>query len=306
MHPYYQAILDAYAASGRPYFHQVTPQEAREMMRSSLATAPPPKVLPPLADVYDAVVDGPHGPIGVRHYIPNGISKGSVVFFHAGGWVIGDIALSDMLCRRLASAAGCEFISVDYRLAPEHSFPAPLDDAYAVLCWAAEHRPGPLLVAGESAGGNLAAACAIKARDEQGPQLVGQFLAYPVTDHDFDTASYQELGAHNWLLSTADMRWFFDQYCPADVDRANPLISPLRVQDASGLPPTLLFVGDYDPLRDEGLAYAAKLAGAGVSVAQRHDAQMLHGYLSASGAIDVAAEAVAQAAEWISAQLQVA
>ena len=299
MHPYYQAILDAYKAAGRPYFHQVSPPEARAMMRAAMAAAPAPIGLPDLAQVVNEHISGPHGPIPIRRYVPKGAFAGVCVYFHAGGWVIGDVDLSDTLCRRLAGGAQCEIVSVDYRLAPEHPFPQPLDDAYAALEWAVRERPGPLLIAGESAGANLAAACAIRARDTGGPKLAGQFLAYPVTDHDFETASYREVGDKNWLLSTADMKWFWGHYCPHSVDRTDPLISPLYVPDASGLPPALIFVAELDPLRDEGLAYARRLTEAGVPVSTRRDPEVLHGYLSSAGAVPVAAQAVAEACAWI-------
>lgn len=306
MHPFYQAMLDANAAAGRPYFHQLSATAAKEQMRATMAAAPVPPDLPALAEVADEQIPGPHGPIPIRRYIPVGPSDGTCVYFHAGGWVIGDLDLSDSTCRRLAAKASCEVVSVDYRLAPEHQFPVPLDDAYAALEWAARERPGPLLVMGESAGGNLAAACAIRARDAGGPRLAGQFLAYPVTDYDFETASYRELGDRNWFLSTADMRWFWDHYCPPQVDRTNPLLSPLRVPDAAGLPPALIFVAELDPLREEGLAYARHLANAGVPVASRCDPNLPHGYLSAAATIPLAAEAVAEAAAWITDTMQTA
>jgi acetyl esterase len=304
VHPYYQAILDAYAAAGRRFYHQVTPAEAREMLRTGLAAAPPQLDLPELASVIDETIPRPAGPLPTRRYLPLGEVAGICVYFHAGGWVIGDIQMSDALCRRLAAGAGCEVISVGYRLAPEHPYPAPLDDAFAALQWATAQKRGPLVVAGESAGGNLAAACAILARAAGAPQLVGQFLAYPVCDHDFTTESYRDIGGRNLLLSTADMMWFWDQYCPPTVDRSNQLVSPLRVTSAKGLPPTLIYVAELDPLREEGLAYASRLAAAGVPVRMRNDAGMLHGYLSAAGAIPLAAEAVGEAAHWIRERIQ--
>ncbi len=301
-HPYYQAILDAYAAAGRPYFHQLTPPEARSMLRAGLAAAPPPVGLPELAEVVNETIPGPDGPVPIRRYVPAGAILGTIVYFHAGGWVIGDLDFSDATCRRLAGLTQAEIISVDYRLAPEHPFPAPLDDAFAALQWAAAQKPGSLLVMGESAGANLAAACAIRART-QGPKLAGQCLAYPVTDHDFETASYREIGAKNWLLSTADMRWFWDHFAPPGIDRTNPLLSPLRLKNAAGLPPAIIVTGALDPLRAEALAYAAKLQAAGVPTVTRCDEAMLHGYLSAAGAVPLAAEALRQIAGWIREQL---
>jgi len=306
IHPYYRRILDAYAESGRPYYHQVTPVEAREMLRASLAAAPPQVDLPEMESVRDDVVRGRSCNIPIRRYRPEGGCLGVCLYFHAGGWVIGDLDTADPLCRRLAAYAGCEVISVAYRLAPENPYPAALDDAYDVLEWASAESREPLVVSGESAGGNLAAACAIRARAEKGPSIAGQLLIYPVIDHDFETASYRDVGACNYLLSGADMRWFWDQYCPPSVDRMDPLVSPLRVENTAGLPPALIYVAELDPLRDEGLAYADRLAEGGVDVVTRCDKAMLHGYLSAAGSIEVAAEAVAQAGEWIRARIETA
>ena len=299
MHAYFQAIIDGYAASGRPFFHQGTSAEARALLRDSQAAAPPPTNLAELAEVVAEVIPGPHGPIPLRRYVPLGEVFGTCLYLHAGGWVIGDLEFCDATCRRLAAAAACEVVSVDYRLAPEHPFPQPLDDAYAALLWLARERPGPLAIMGESAGGNLAAACTIRARDSGGPKLVGQILAYPVTDHDFATLSYQEIGDRNWLLSTADMEWFWDHYSPAGLDRTDPLLSPLHLADPSGLPPAFICVAELDPLREEGLAYARHLAAAGVPVVSRCDPDMLHGYLFAAGAVPLATEALTAAAHWL-------
>lgn len=299
VHPYYQAILERYAAAQRPYFHQVSAQEAREMLRAGSAGAPPPRDLPALDSVIDETVPGPHGDIPVRNYRPQGRTAGVCVYLHAGGWIMGDLDFSDATCRRLAAAAGCEVVSVDYRLAPEHPFPAALDDAFAVLRWAEARDAGPLLLVGESAGGNIAAACTIRVRDEGGPRIAGQFLAYPVTDHALDTVSHQEVGGRNWLLSTADMKCFWDHYCPPGLNRDDPLVAPLRLADAAGLPPALVFVAELDPLRDEGLAYARRLAAAGVPVRTRTDPGMLHGYLGAAADVAVAGEALAEAGAWM-------
>ena len=303
-HPYYQAIIDANLAAGRPFMHQLAPQDARALLRAGYRAAPPPVGLPPMAVVIDETIEGPNGPIPIRRYRPEGDAICTAVYFHSGGWVIGDLDFADSTCRRLAGGAGCELVSVDYRLAPEHPYPQPLDDAYAALLWVAAHRPGPLMLVGESAGGNLAAACAIRARDAGGPPLSGQLLAYPVTDHDLDTPSYRNIGGRNWLLSTADMAYYWDHYCPPGVDRTAPLVSPLRIATAAGLPPTMILVGEIDPLRDEGLAFAEKLAAADVPVRIRRDPDMLHGYLGAAGAIPLAAEAVAEAASWMHQRLR--
>ncbi len=298
MHPHFQAIIAAYAAAQRPFFHQVTPAVARDMMRAAQSAAPRPVDLPVLASVGDERIDGPHGEIGIRRYLPVGDVGGTCVFCHAGGWVLGDLDTADNLCRRLAGQAGVEVISVDYRLAPENSFPVPLDEVYTVLHWASALQR-PLILAGESAGANLATACALRVRGENGPHVAGQFLAYPVTDHNFETDSYATIGVQNWLLSRADMQWFWDQYCPPATDRSNPLVSPLRLSDAAGLPPTLLLVAELDPLRDEGLAYGGLLQASGVPVIVKEAKGMLHGYLNAAGAIPDVALAVADVADWM-------
>lgn len=305
-HPYYRAIIDANRAAGRPGFHQLTPEQAREQLRQTLMAAPVPPDLPDLAGVEDRTVDGPNGPIPVRIYAPRDPAGGTLVYLHSGGWVIGGLISGENTCRRLAGQARCTVVSVEYAKAPELPFPAPLDDAWAALLWARDQFAGPLLVGGESAGGNLAAACAIRARAAGGPALAGQWLAYPVTDHDLATGSYRALGDRDLMLSTADMRWFWDQYCPAGIDRVDPLVSPLRVGNASGLPPAMVVVAQLDPLRDEGLAYAALLGRDGVPVVTRCDPAMIHGYLGAAGALPAAAEAVAESARWMRARLDAA
>ncbi len=304
VHPYYRSILDAYARSNRRHYYEGSAPEARELLRSSLAAAPPQANLPSLRSVTDERVKGAGGDIRVRIYLPEAASVGSCILLHAGGWVIGDLTTNDALARRLCAGAACEVVNVDYRLAPEHPYPAALDDVFSVLQWCAAGTRQPIVLAGESSGGNLAAACAIRARDQPQLSVVGQFLAYPVTDHDFQTPSYRAVGSRDLLLSTADMQWFWDHYCPAGVDRDRPLVSPLRLKDASNLPPALIFVAELDPLRDEGLAYVQHLAAAGVPVTSRTASGMLHGYLSAAGAVPTAADDVRAAAEWIGARLR--
>ncbi|MBV1687839.1 alpha/beta hydrolase [Novosphingobium sp. G106] len=303
-HSYYQAILDANEAAGRPYFHQLSANDARELLRAGIAAAPPPTDLPDLRAVEDRSIEGPHGPIALRIYHPAVEPLGTCVFFHGGGWVIGDLDQTDATCRRLAGLSASTIVSVDYRLAPECCYPQPLDDCWAALNWAAEAFPGPLLVAGESAGGNLAAACTIRARDAAGPALAGQFLAYPVTDHDFETPSYRQVGGRNWLLSAADMHWFWDHYCPPGTDRNLPEISPLHLETMAGLPPAMIVLAEFDPLRDEGMAYARRLAEGGVTVSVRCDASMLHGYLAAAALVPAAGEALRDAARWMKARLR--
>jgi acetyl esterase len=220
------------------------------------------------------------------------------VYLHGGGWVTGDLEYSDSLCRHLAADAGCEVLSVDYRLAPEHPFPTPLEDAYGALCWAEDQLAAgrPLVVAGDSAGGALAAACAQRSRDESGPHLSGQLLVYPVLDADLSRESYT--ANRGMVLGPQEMEWFWDHYLPDARGRGHPSASPLRAENLSRLPPTVLVVADLDPLRDEGLAYATRLSGSGVPVRLRHVPGLVHGFLRFSARVDAAAaEATAIAAD---------
>ena len=220
------------------------------------------------------------------------------VVFHGGGWVIGSAAEFDVIARQLANASNAIVVSVDYRLAPEHPYPAPLDDCWRALQWTAAHAAElggdatRLAVGGDSAGGNLAAVCAQRARDAGGPALALQVLVYPVCDCDFDTASYVA-NAEGYLLEREEMQWFFDCYTEGGKhDARDPSISPRRAADLHGLPPALVLTAEYDPLCDEGEAYAAQLRGAGVPVEQRRYDGLIHGFFGLSGAFDAGREAV--------------
>lgn len=188
------------------------------------------------------------------------------VNYHGGGWVIGDLDTADAACRDLCNSVPCVVVSVDYRMAPEHIYPAAVEDCYAAACWAAENAAqlngnGKLAVGGESAGGNLAAVVCLKARDEHGPVINFQLLLYPVTDADFTRQSYQD-NAEGYILETATMKWFWDYYCPDVATRAEPYASPIKADDLSDLPAALVVTAEFDPLRDEGLAYAEALSAA--------------------------------------------
>ncbi|GIX30600.1 MAG: hypothetical protein KatS3mg124_1072 [Porticoccaceae bacterium] len=303
LHPYFREILRLYAAAGRPPYHQLTPAEARAQLRSSLLARSSPATSPQLALVADEQLCVGERVIGMRRYLPPAAGPGVALYFHAGGWVLGDLDTGDALCRRLAVLAGCEVVSIDYRLAPEHPWPAALEDAWDALLWANERSPAVALV-GESAGGNLAAACAIRAR-EAGIGLAGLLLAYPVLDHACDTDSYHSFG-EGYLLTAADMAWFWDHYCPPGTDRADPWISPLRVADPAGLPPTFLCLAQCDPLRDEGLAFAHRLAVAGVPLVMHCEAGMLHGYLSAADQLAEARATLNSAGSWLAERMRAA
>lgn len=295
--PQVAGLLAAATASGATPLIRSTPAEARARVGAGNALC---AAGPDLRDVRDVDLPVDGGSVRGRLYRPDGAEPlATVVYLHGGGWVTGDLEYSDALCRHLAADAGCTVLSVDYRLAPEHPFPTPLDDAYSGLRWAARElaRGGPLVVAGDSAGGALAAACALRARDDDGPRLAGQLLVYPVLDADLTRASYVSNG-QGLLLGPREMAWFWDHYLPATDRRADHLAAPLRAADLAGLPPTVLVVADLDPMRDEGLAYAARLTEAGVPVRLRHVPGLVHGFLRFSAQVPAAAaEAPAIAGE---------
>ena len=245
------------------------------------------------------------GGIPARIYTPKGEVAGTVMYIHGGGWVVGSLKSFDPFCRFLTDASGCVVVSVDYRLAPEHPFPAGVDDCFTALQWVAANRQqGALAIAGDSSGGNIATVVARRARDAGGPEIAFQFLGCPVTDADLNNGSYRQHGGPEpvLLLSRADMVWFWDLYVPNEADRANPDVSPLQADDLSGLPPAYVVVAEYDPLRDEGLAYAEKLKADGVPVTLRtyddqpHDFQIMINFLErADECIRDAAKAMREA-----------
>ena len=248
----------------------------------------------PLARIENRTVPGPAGPIPVRVYAKAGDApKPVIVFFHGGGWVIGNLDSHDATCRALADAVDALVVSVDYRLAPEHRFPAAVDDAYAALVWAQDHAAelggdgARVAVAGDSAGGNLAAIVAQLARDYGRPPIAFQLLVYPVTDYEFTSPSMIE-NAEGYFLTVQSMRWFFGHYLGTEAQGADPRVSPIRADDLSGLAPALVLTAEYDPLRDQGMRYAAALVAAGTPCeAIRYDG-MFHGFFGMGEMIDVA------------------
>ena len=262
--PEYQALLDELAAQPGPSIADLPPAAGRELYRVMRPVNPDITV----GSVQDRSVPGPEGDIAVRVYAPEGQGPFPVfVNFHGGGWVIGDLDTADAMCRDLCRSAACVVVSVDYRLAPEHRFPAAVDDCVAATRWVAANMAGlngngRLAVGGESAGGNLAAVVCQRARDHGGPDIHFQLLLYPVTDCDLERGSYRENG-QGYLLETETMRWFWEQYCPDPGERTSPLASPLRAATLAGLPPALVVTAEFDPLRDEGEAYARALGAAG-------------------------------------------
>lgn len=291
--PQVKAFLDALAAEDAPPRETQTVAETRrQMLQQSAQRAGPPQ---PMAHVEDRTIPGPTGDLRVRIYWPASASNGPLpvlLYFHGGGWVIGDLDTHDVLCRALAHGAGAVAVSVDYRLAPEYPFPAAAEDAYAATAWMAEHAselgadPARLAVAGDSAGGNLATVTCLLARDRRGPHIAFQALIYPVTDYyDPGQPSYFQNG-EGYNLTRDGMIWFWDFYLPDHGDANNPLASPLRAPDLRGLPPGLVVTAEYDPLRDEGEAYATRLREAGVPVTlQRYDG-MIHGFANMAAVLD--------------------
>ena len=294
--PQVVTIMEQLAALGLPAAHTVSAQEARANARLRPRAAGP-----EVAQVEDRTIPGPESETPVRIYTPVGDGPFPVlVWYHGGGWVVGDLDSADATARQLTVGSGCLVVSVDYRLAPETKFPGPAEDCYQAMEWAAANAGSlkgdgtKLAVGGDSAGGNLAAAVSLMSRDRNGPAVSFQLLVYPVTDRDFDTVSYVD-NADGYQLSRDGMVWYWDHYLADDGDAANPYAAPLQAGDLSGLPPALVITAEYDPLRDEGEAYADRLAGAGVeTTCTRYDG-MIHGFFGMAAAVDQGRQAVDQA-----------
>ncbi|MDE2008279.1 MAG: alpha/beta hydrolase [Rhodospirillales bacterium] len=289
-------VLDMIRLAGRPPFEQLTPAEAREAyMKSRALLQPEPE---PVATVRNLTCPGPAGEIPLRHYRPAGAGAlPGLVYFHGGGWLLGGLDSHDVVCRRFANAAGCVVVSVDYRMAPEDKFPAAVDDCAAATRFVAEHAgdfgidPARIAVGGDSAGGNLAAVMALMARDGDLPPLAYQLLIYPATDMAMTTVSSQTVGP-GVPLTSATMKWFIDHYMRGPADTIDWRASPIRAASVAGTAPALVLTAAADPLRDEGIAYAARLEREGVRTTAIHLTDQIHGFMSMGKVIRAADTAI--------------
>jgi acetyl esterase len=303
------AVYKAFQESGRPPYETVSPAEARELyLKARVVTNPEP---PELKSVEPLAIPAPHGAIPARIYTPKTLRKANglapcLVFFHGGGWVIGDLDSHDVVCRKLADEGQLIVIAVDYRLAPEHKFPAAVDDAVTATKWIADNAKqlgvdvSRLLVGGDSAGGNLAAVVAIAARDGDGPAIAGQVLIYPAIDFAMTHPSHSEPET-SILLTHSVIRWFRDHYLNGAADVHDWRASPARARTLIGLPPAYVLTAGADPLRDEGDEYAHRLKQAGVPVTYRHFSGQFHGFFTMGKLLQQANVAATEIGAWLKA-----
>lgn len=308
VNPQIVGFLQHLASMGARPFHTMTPTDCRVAFDTPMTAMPPSTA--PIAAVADRRIPGPAGDIALRIYTPEGRGPLPVlVYFHGGGFVIGSIAGYDILCREVAAATGAVVVSMDYRLAPEHRFPAGPDDCLAVTRWVGAHAASiggdaaRIAVGGDSAGGNFAAVTALRIRDEGGPTLCAQWLNYPVTRCGGDPFPSMYENATGYVLEKADMEWFVGHYLESPSDGQDPRCSPLLSKNLAGLPPALVVTCEFDPLRDEGDAYAEALRKAGVAVTHARHAGSIHGVLCFVTALDAARAILDEGAAWLRTQL---
>ncbi len=303
------AVFKAFQEAGRPPYETVSPAEARELyLAARFVSNPEP---PELKSVRPLAIPAPHGSIPARVYTPlklreaNGLAP-CLVFFHGGGFVIGNLDSHDVVCRKLADEGQLIVIAVDYRLAPEHKFPTGVDDAIAATKWIADNANGlgidasRLSVGGDSAGGNFAAVVAISARDGNGPAIAGQVLIYPSTDLALVHPSHSEPET-SILLTHSVIRWFCDHYLNSAADVDDWRASPARVKSLAGLPPAYVLTAGADPLRDEGDEYAKRLKEAGVPVTYRTFPGQFHGFFTMGKLLQQANVAAREIGVWLKA-----
>jgi acetyl esterase len=292
-----QDFLARLAASGTPPYETLSAEAARLFYNAgrAIVAAPPEDV----AQVRAVNAPGPNGPIAMRSYRPQSTASTLpiLVYLHGGGWVLGDLESHDSVCRAIANRSGHLVIAVDYRLAPEHPFPAGLEDAYAALCWVADNAAAlggdaaRLAIGGDSAGGNFAAIVCLRARDQGGPTIKYQLLIYPATDFEMKSAS-QRVFAEGYLLTRANQRWFHQLYLPAKHDLTDWRVSPAHAADHANLPPAYVLTTQFDPLRDEGEEYAAKLLRASVPVSAWRVPGQIHGFITMGRVLRAADRAI--------------
>jgi acetyl esterase len=307
--PQVKLLLDEDLAKVLPSLVELEPAQARRRMS---ALTPPVEPLLAATRVEDINIPGPGGKIPLRLYYPEGSSPFPVlVYFHGGGWVIGSLDSHHAFCHALSKASGCLVVAVDYRLAPENPYPAPVEDAFAATCWVRENAAavqadtGRMAVGGDSAGATLAAVVALMARDRGGPSINLQVLIYPITDRNFETSSYLQ-NADGCMLTRDLMVWFWNHYLIDEDSAADPYVSPLRAEDLSRLPQALIITAEYDPLRDEGEAYARRLKAAGVPVTLSRYDGMIHGFIRMTARLDQARVALNEVADVLKRALKVA
>jgi acetyl esterase len=298
--PQCKALMDQMAKSGMPRLETLGPAEARRVtseMFQVLRGTPE-----PVANVENRRIRGPAGEIPVRIYTPEGAGPfPMLVYYHGGGWVIGDLESHDAACRALTNGARCVTVAVDYRLAPEHKFPAAVDDCYAATLWASENASSlnadarRLAVGGDSAGGNLAAVVSLVARDKGTPPIAFQLLVYPATDGALNTWSHKNF--LDYFLTHEAVVYFWNHYVRTEADKRNPLASPALASNLKGLAPALVITAEFDPLRDEGEAYGRRLREAGVPVTVTRYDGMIHGFFTMGDALAAGKRAMAEACE---------
>lgn len=303
LHPQVAQLLERAKKSPLPPYHETPPAVARRLYRDSRAALTPDP--PAVESVQLRLAPAPGGPVPVRHYRPAGARRDEVlpalVYYHGGGWVIGDLDTHDVVCRTLANAARCAVLSVEYRKGPEAPFPAGVEDSFAALQFVARNAAAlgtdasRLAVGGDSAGGNLAAVVSLMARDAGGPALALQLLVYPATDQRMGHPTIESNGV-GYLLEKKSMLYFRGHYLPREQDWLDWRASPLLAKDLAGLPPAYVMTAGFDPLLDEGKAYADRMAKAGVAVEYRNYPDMVHGFITMGRVLDTAGEALADCA----------
>jgi acetyl esterase len=304
LHPQAAALVAAAAAATRPNAHLLPVEEARRHFDAEYAALGPGE---PVETVSDGLVDVPGAALPARVYRPTAGLLPVVLYLHGGGWVLGSVDSHDAACRALANASGAVVVSVGYRRGPEHRFPTAVEDAYAAACWVVAHAErlgvdgARLAVAGDSAGGNLAAAVALLARDRGQPAVAFQLLVYPVTTTDLSAGF--DMAYEGVLLYRDELRWHQDNYLATPEDRRSPLVSPLDAADLRGLPAAMVITAGCDPLHPQGERYAEALTAAGVAVEHRHYPGMVHGFFQLPGSVDDAADAIRRAGAALRAQL---